>query len=306
MKISPAIGRRLLLLPMLFLAVFTSIAQQPKLTVTGKVVSAETNTPLSGASITIKGTNQGTTSDAAGSFSLKVDKGITLTIGFVGFETKEFKINNNQELSVSLATVTNTSEEVVVVGYGTQRKSHLTGAISKYKNDRLDETPVSRLDQALQGKIAGVMVQNLSSEAGAAPKIRIRGTSSINAGADPLVVVDGQPVPDGLAYVNMADVESVEVLKDAASAAIYGSRGASGVIIVTTKSGRSEKTKYNFKYSSGGKTPYKRYDMMTTSEYTKMLFDEAALKATDPSIVAPTGNAIATAAERAAYVWKIH
>jgi TonB-linked SusC/RagA family outer membrane protein len=302
MKISPAIGRRLLLLPMLFLAVFTSMAQQPKLNVTGKVVSTETNTPLSGASITIKGTNQGTTSDAAGNFSLKVDKGITLTIGFVGFETREFKINNNQELSVSLATVTNTSEEVVVVGYGTQRKSHLTGAISKYKNDRLDETPVSRLDQALQGKIAGVMVQNLSSEAGAAPKIRIRGTSSINAGADPLVVVDGQPVPDGLAYVNMADVESVEVLKDAASAAIYGSRGASGVILVTTKSGRSEKTKYNFKYSSGGKTPYKRYDMMTTSEYTKMLFDEAALKATDPSIVAPTGNAIATAAERAAYV----
>jgi TonB-dependent SusC/RagA subfamily outer membrane receptor len=127
--------------------------------------------------------------------------------------------------------------------------------------------------------------------------------SSINAGADPLVVVDGQPVPDGLAFVNrMADVESVEVLKDAASAAIYGSRGASGVIIVTTKSGRAEKTKYNFKYSSGGKTAYKRYPMMTTSEYTKMLFDEAALKATDPSITQPTLLQIATAAERSAYI----
>jgi TonB-dependent SusC/RagA subfamily outer membrane receptor len=190
----------------------------------------------------------------------------------------------------------------VVVGYGTQRKSHLTGAISKYKNDRIDESPVSRLDQALQGKIAGVQIQNLSSEAGSTPKIRVRGISSINAGADPLVVVDGQPVPDGLAFVNMADVESVEVLKDAASSAIYGSRGASGVIIVTTKTGRAEKTKYNVKISSGVKTPYTVYPMMTVSEYTKMLFDEAALKATDPSITPPTTTQIASAAERAAYI----
>jgi TonB-linked SusC/RagA family outer membrane protein len=302
MKISPAIGRSLFLLPMLLFAALCSTAQQPKVTVTGKVVSSETNTALSGASITIKGTQLGTTSDAAGSFTLKVDKGQTLVVGFIGFETKEYKINTNQNLSVSLATATSTSEEVVVVGYGTQRKSHLTGAISKYKNDRMDESPVSRLDQALQGKIAGVQIQNLSSEAGSTPKIRVRGISSINAGADPLVVVDGQPVPDGLAFVNMADVESVEVLKDAASSAIYGSRGASGVIIVTTKTGRAEKTKYNVKISSGVKTPYTVYPMMTVTEYTKMLFDEAALKVTDPSITPPTLTQIASSAERAAYV----
>jgi TonB-dependent SusC/RagA subfamily outer membrane receptor len=198
--------------------------------------------------------------------------------------------------------MSSTSEEVVVVGYGTQRKSHLTGAISKYKNERLDEAPVSRLDQALQGKIAGVQIQNLSSEAGATPKIRVRGLSSINAGADPLVVVDGQPVPDGLAFVNTADVESVEVLKDAASAAIYGSRAASGVILVTTKSGKADRTKFNVKISSGVKTAYKVYPMMTVSEYTKMLFDEAALKAQDPSITQPTLLQIATAAERSAYI----
>ncbi|MFZ4477995.1 MAG: TonB-dependent receptor plug domain-containing protein, partial [Saprospiraceae bacterium] len=138
-----------------------------------------------------------------------------------------------------------TLNEVVVIGYGVQKKGDVTGAVSKYKNDKLGETPVSRLDQALQGKIAGVQIQNTSSEAGSDPKVRIRGLSSVNAGANPLVVVDGHPVPDGLAFVNSADVESVEVLKDAASAAIYGSRGASGVILITTKSGKAEKPKYN-------------------------------------------------------------
>lgn len=170
------------------------------------------------------------------------------------------------------------NNEVVVIGYGTQKKSHLTGAVSKYKNEKIDETPNSRLDQALQGKIAGVQVQNISSEAGADPKIRVRGISSINAGANPLVVVDGHPVPDGLAFVNMADVESVEVLKDAASSAIYGSRGASGVIIITTKSGKADKPKYSVKFSTGAKTQVELYPMMSTSEYTNLLFYEAALK----------------------------
>ena len=152
--------------------------------------------------------------------------------------------------------IDNVLSEIVVVGYGTQKKSSLTGAVSKYRNERLDEVPVSRVDQALQGKIAGVQIQNTSSEAGSDPKIRVRGLSSINAGASPLVVVDGHPVQDGLAFVNPADVESVEVLKDAASAAIYGSRGASGVIIVTTKSGKADRTRYNFKASTGFKQAY--------------------------------------------------
>ena len=202
----------------------------------------------------------------------------------------------------TLSSEATTESEVVVVGYGTQKKSTITGAVSKYKNEKLSETPSSRLDQALQGKIAGVQVQNVSPEAGADPKVRIRGSSSVNAGASPLVVVDGHPVPDGLAFVNMADVESVEVLKDAASAAIYGSRGASGVIIITTKSGKSDKPKFGVKFSSGVKDAYKLYPMMTTTEYTKMLFNEAALKATDPSIPVPTGSAIATDPERGAYI----
>jgi TonB-linked SusC/RagA family outer membrane protein len=174
--------------------------------------------------------------------------------------------------------------------------------VSKFKSDKLDEAPVSRLDQALQGKIAGVQIQNLTSEAGADPKIRVRGLSSINASANPLVVVDGSPVPDGLSFVNMADVESVEVLKDAASAAIYGSRGANGVIIITTKSGKAEKTKYTVKFSTGAKTAYERYPMMTTTEYTNLLFYEASLKAKDPGIPVPTGTGIIANNERAAYI----
>jgi TonB-dependent starch-binding outer membrane protein SusC len=174
-----------------------------------------------------------------------------------------------------------TQAEVVVIGYGAVKKSSLTGSVSKYKNEKLDQTPVTRLDQALQGKIAGVQVQNISSEAGADPKVQVRGVASINAGQSPLVVVDGHPVPDGLAFVNMSDIESVEVLKDAASAAIYGSRGASGVIIITTKTGKSQKPKYTFKTSLGTKSPYKIYPIISTTEYTELLYKEAALRFTD-------------------------
>lgn len=133
---------------------------------------------------------------------------------------------------------------------------------------------MARLDQALQGRIAGLQVQNINAEAGSAPKITIRGISSINAGATPLVVVDGQPIPDGLGYLNMADIESVEVLKDAASAAIYGSRGASGVILITTKMGKSEKPRYSFKYNIGSKRDYKRFDIMTTTQYVNLLLQK--------------------------------
>jgi TonB-dependent starch-binding outer membrane protein SusC len=272
-------------------------------TITGTITDAN-NEPLIGATVVLEGTNKGTVTDENGAYSLELtDKEATgvLVFSYVGFDKQIVPIGGQKIINISLkeASVLN---EVVVVGYGTQKKGDITGAVAQYKNERLDELPVSRLDQALQGKLAGVQIQNTSSEAGAEAKVRVRGLSSINAGASPLVVVDGHPVPDGLSFVNMADVESVEVLKDAASAAIYGSRGASGVIFITTKSGKAEKPKYNVKYSKGIKSAYKLYEFMTTTDYTKMLFDEATLKATDPSITPPTANAIATTAERAAYL----
>jgi TonB-dependent starch-binding outer membrane protein SusC len=224
----------------------------------------------------------GAATKADGTYSISVDKKATVLIfSYVGYESQTIVIGDKTTIDVELIAANTTADEVVVIGYGTQKKSSVTGAVSKYKNDKLDESPVSRLDQALQGKIAGVQVQNTSSEAGSDPKVQVRGVSSVNAGQSPLVVVDGHPVPDGLAFVNMADVESVEVLKDAASAAIYGSRGGSGVILITTKSGRSEKTKYSLKVSWGTKNPYKVYDIMTTSEYTNLLYYEAALRFAD-------------------------
>jgi TonB-linked SusC/RagA family outer membrane protein len=271
-------------------------------TVTGTVTSADDDKPLQGASVIVKSNNASVASDANGRFKIEASENDVLVVSFVGFSPAEISVGKNSDYTISLSKDAKFGDEVVVIGYGKQKKSHLTGAVSKYKNEKLDEIAVSRLDQALQGKIAGLQIQNLTSEAGADPKIRIRGINSINAGADPLVVVDGHPVPDGLSFVNMADVESVEVLKDAASAAIYGSRGASGVIIITTKSGKAEKPKYAVKFSTGAKSAYETYPMMTTTEYTNMLYDEAAIKSKDPSITPPTGTAVIADNERAAYI----
>jgi len=272
-------------------------------TITGKVTNLLTGEPLQGVNILADKQKGGVVTNADGSYSIRVEPGsTTLIFSYVGFTTQTILIESKTAIDVKMAPAPDDMDEVVVIGYGSQKKSHLTGAVSKYKNERLDETPVSRLDQALQGKIAGVQIQNINSEAGSDPKIRVRGISSINAGANPLVVIDGHPVPDGLSFLNSADVESIEVLKDAASAAIYGSRGASGVILVTTKSGKAERTKYSLKFSTGAKTQYELYPMMTTTEYTNMLFYEAALKAKDPSITPPTGSAIIANNERAAYI----
>lgn len=289
------------LILILFLSIGTVVMAQ-KRTITGKVISQATNEPLQGVNILVGKQKGGTTTKVDGTFSIAVDKGAsTLIFSYVGFAPQTFIIGDKMTFEIALVPSVIDNAEVVVIGYGTQKKSHLTGAVSKYRNERLDETPVSRLDQALQGKIAGVQIQNISSEAGADPKIRVRGLSSITAGADPLIVVDGHPL-DGMSFVNMADVESVEVLKDAASAAIYGSRGANGVIIITTKSGKADKTKFGVKFSNGAKTAYERYPMMTTSEYTNRLYYEASLKAKDPSIPPPTGTQIIANNERAAYI----
>lgn len=287
----------------LLLLMMSGVAMAQKKSITGKVTNKETGEPMQGVSVLVDKQRGGTSTKQDGTFSIAVDKSATtLIFSSVGFATQTVVLGDKTNLEIAMEAAVVASDEVVVIGYGTQKKSSVTGAVSKYQNDRLEETPSSRLDQALQGKIAGVQIQNISSEAGSDPKVRVRGVSSINAGASPLVVVDGHPVPDGLAFVNMADVQSVEVLKDAASAAIYGSRGASGVILITTKSGKSNKPKFSVKYSTGFKEAYELYPMMTTTEYTNMLYYEAALKAKDPSITPPTAATTATTAEKGAYI----
>ena len=268
----------------LFLLIFTSIiySQTDTKKISGTVVD-DKDAPIPGVTVTFEDKDTVTDFDGKYSIEVKNSKSI-LRFSYLGYAPQIMVVGKNKEINITLLEEKNQLDEVVVIGYGTQKRSNVTGAVSKYKNEKLDEIAVSRLDQALQGKIAGVQVQNISSEAGADAKITVRGISSINAGANPLVVVDGQPIPDGLGTINMADVASVEVLKDAASAAIYGSRGASGVILITTKSGKADKTRYSFKYSTGFKSAYKKYDLLSTSEYTELLYREQALRATDNSI----------------------
>jgi TonB-linked SusC/RagA family outer membrane protein len=271
---------------LLFLLIFTSIAfsQNDPKKITGKVVDSKGD-PIPSVTVTFE--DKDTTTDLEGKYSIEVKNSKSiLRFSYLGFAPQIVVVGKNKEINITLVESKSELDEVVVIGYGTQKRSNVTGSISKYKNEKLDEVAVSRIDQALQGKIAGVQVQNISSEAGADAQISVRGISSINAGASPLVVVDGQPIPDGLATLNMADVASVEVLKDAASAAIYGSRGASGVILITTKSGKTDKAKYSFKYSTGFKSAYEKYNMMTTSEYINLLYRERAIRITDPLIQA--------------------
>ena len=269
-----------------FLLIFTSIAfsQNDPKKITGTVVDSKGD-PIPSVTVTFEDKNTATDLDGKYSIEVKNSKSI-LRFSYLGFAPQVVVVGKNKVINITLVESKNDLDEVVVVGYGTQKRSNVTGSISKYKNEKLDEVAVSRIDQALQGKIAGVQVQNISSEAGADAQISVRGISSINAGANPLIVVDGQPIPDGLATLNMADVASVEVLKDAASAAIYGSRGASGVILITTKSGKTDKVKYSFKYSTGFKSAYEKYNMLTTSEYIQLLYRERAIRLTDPAIQA--------------------
>jgi TonB-linked SusC/RagA family outer membrane protein len=252
--------------------------------VTGKI-SDEKGEPMLGVTILVQGTNIGVISNIDGNYTINVpDEKSILAFSFVGFLTKEIKVENQSVIDVIMTEDFQKLEEVVIVAYGTQKKSHLTGSVSSVKSETLNEVPVSRVDQALQGKLAGVQVLNQNPEAGAAPKIRVRGMGSISASSDPLVVVDGFPVPDGLAMVSMGDVESIEVLKDASSAALYGSRAAGGVILVTTKSGNISKPKYNFKMYTGTRSPLKLPKMASTSEYYAMLYNEAELRKQDPAL----------------------
>jgi TonB-dependent SusC/RagA subfamily outer membrane receptor len=278
----------LMLLPLLLMAALVSAQKR---TITGKVLDGSTGTPLAGVSILANKEAAGIASKEDGTFSISLSANSkSLLFSYIGYTNQTVQIGSQANLVINLKPEPTTQSEVIVVGYGTQKRATVSGAVTKFQDENLNQAPVSRLDQALQGRIAGVNIQNVAPEAGADPKISIRGISSIYAGASPLIVVDGQPIPDGLKFINPSDVASVEVLKDAASAAIYGSRGASGVILITTKKGASGKTKYVLNYSIGQKEASKRYDVMTTKDYVGLLFNEMALRAQDPTVVQSTNT----------------
>ncbi|WP_319501824.1 TonB-dependent receptor [uncultured Draconibacterium sp.] len=238
--------KKFLSLIIIFLAFAIGVSAQNQLT--GNVIDAENNEALIGATIIEKGTTNGTTTNVDGNFSLTTqsESGI-IEISFIGYISQEIEFTGDANLNISLKADVTGLDEVVVVGYGVQKKSHLTGAISKLENENMEQVAVARVDDALIGKISGVNIQATDGGAGTAPTIRIRGTGSISGSSDPLIVVDGIVVDsDYLGNLDMNDVASFEVLKDAASAAIYGSRGANGVIMITSKQGKEGKTKFNF------------------------------------------------------------
>jgi len=280
------------------------LQQQKK--VTGQVLDAANGETLIGVNIKVEGTKLMTVTDANGKFTLNLPNlNAQLKFTYVGYVSKVIDLNGQTSITVNLDSDVKSLDQVVVIGYGTQRKSHLTGSVSTLKTEGLDEMPLSNVSQALQGKLAGVTVQQFDQMAGESPIIRVRGMGSISAASAPLVVVDGFPIPDGLASVSMGNVESIEVLKDAASAAMYGSRASGGVILITTKSGSSTKPKYNFKMYSGPKTVLKMPTILDNTQYVQLQYDEAAMRMKDPLVDGTTATMnfkLSTDADKAAYL----
>jgi TonB-dependent SusC/RagA subfamily outer membrane receptor len=213
----------------------------------GKVTDKATGDGLPGVNVVVKGTSSGTTTDGEGNYSLTVPDNATLVFSFVGYVSQELVVGNRTVLDVAIESDSKALSEVVVIGYGTAKKSDLTGSVGSVKEEQLRERPAPSLNQALQGKISGVQVNVNSGRPGGRANVRIRGFSSINSSNNPLYVVDGVMLPQGnqnqqsqaIDFINPNDIVSVEVLKDASSTAIYGARGANGVIMVTTKRGKS-------------------------------------------------------------------
>ena len=241
-------------------------------TLTGTVVDAE-NVPVPGVNVIIVGTTTGTATDFDGNYTIQVKNGDVLQFSYIGFVTQNIIFNGQSTLNITLQEDAAQLEEVVVVGYGTQKKSTLTGSISKVVNEDLDQIAVSRVDDALVGQVSGVNIQATNAEAGGAPTITIRGIGSVTADSGPALVVDGIVVSsDFLGNLDMNDVESFEVLKDAASAAIYGSEGSNGVIMITTKSGKAGKTKFSYQTYTGYKKAH------GSDDYRKSVADWAAIE----------------------------
>lgn len=236
-------------------------------TVSGRVTNTAGEV-LAGVSIKIKGTDMGTTTDDKGRFKIDIPDNVPkiLVISFVGMQTQEVPVNNKMELAVQLRNTDLQQQEVVIVGYGSQRKSDITGSVASVKLKELTQLPTRRVDQALQGRVSGLMVQNDNASPNAPVTMRIRGVNSVNGGNDPLVVIDGLQLGT-LSSLNPNDVESVEVLKDASATAIYGARGANGVIIVTTKKGKKGKPVVTYNSYFTFSSVLRKLDQLNAEQY---------------------------------------
>lgn len=262
-----------------------SAALAQESTVTGKVTSAEDNSVLPGVSVQVKGTQRGTQTDASGTYSIDAAANAVLVFSFVGLVPQDITVGNRSQVDVQLASDTRALSEVVVTGYGTQSKRNLTGNIARVSGAEIANTPVTTFEQALQGRAAGVQVTSLNGKLGQGIQMRIRGSSSVTASNEPLYVLDGIPLTSNdqgtssspqnpLADINFNDIESIDILKDASAAAIYGARASNGVVLLTTKKGKSGKTKFSVGYQMGSSEPTRLRSWLNTPQYVE-LFSEA-------------------------------
>ena len=254
---------------LVFLCMTIGLAMAQTSTITGVVISAEDNEPVIGASVLVKGTTQGSITDLDGAFSIPnvAAKAKTLVVSFVGMRTIEVPIQPN--LRIVLHPDTQVMEEVVVtVAYGSAKKSSLTGAISSVDSKQIEARPVSSVTSALEGATSGVQINSSYGAPGSDPDIRIRGVGTVNGSSSPLYVVDGMPMGGNISDLNPADIESISVLKDAASCALYGNRASNGVVLITTKKGTSQKMSFDLRINQGTYTRgIKEYELMNANQY---------------------------------------
>lgn len=259
-----------------FLAMFGSgaLGAWADINVKGTVTDS-TGEPLIGVTVAQKGTNKGTSTDIDGNFSITVADNAVIKFSYVGYQPLEQKAA--PVMDIVMQESANTLDEVVAIGYGTQKKSVVTASISKVGEEQLELAAPVRVDDALKGLASGVNVTSGSGQPGAAPRVRIRGVGTIN-NSDPLYIVDGMPIDGGIDYLNPADIQSIEVLKDAASGAVYGARAANGVVLVTTKHGSEGRTKVTYDFSYGWQSVAKKRKVLNASEYA-MMMNEGAINA---------------------------
>ena len=264
----------------------TLAAQQS--TVKGRVVNSS-GEPLIGVTVYSKDNKRGVATDIDGNFSIRVGSGKTsLQFTYVGYKPETVPVKNRDFIAVTMEEDSHMLNEVVAVGYGVMRKSDLTGSVTRVGNDKIANTPTVRLDQALTGKVSGVHITNTTGEPGAATNILIRGGNSISASNEPLYVIDGFIGAGDLNLIDPNDIESIEILKDAAATSIYGSRGANGVIIVTTKRGSEGRNDVTVNAYVGVQQIAKRLEMLNAREYAVMLNQQDVLSNQEPSIENPS------------------
>ena len=246
------------------------VAWAQDVAVHGRVVD-NAGQPLPGVNIVVDGTTIGTVTDMDGNYTISAPRGASLVYTFIGYNENRVEMEDGRNrYDVTLNEMISDLSEIVVVGYGVQKKSVVTASIAKVGADDLSGTTPVRVDNALKGMASGVTVTSASGQPGAAAQIRIRGIGTIN-NSDPLYIVDGMPIEGGIDYLNPSDIESIEVLKDAASGAIYGTRAANGVIMVTTKGGKKGKVTVNYSFTGGLSSPWKHRDVLNATEYAVMM-----------------------------------